>query len=108
MGQFFDSRGGGIQTQALGADPERRGDAEDLLMLRARDDVDREAAVQFFLSKGLDELYEALAERMRRQRKNGSPAGSIRDAETLTVRRRRQPPVEADEHQPGGVLLSGE
>ena len=55
-----------MKAQSLRADPERRGDVEDLLTLLARDDVDREAAEQHFRANGLDEIYRSLLERMRR------------------------------------------
>lgn len=56
-----------MKAQSLQADPERRGDVEDLLTLLARDDVDQEAAARRFEAHGLADLYRSLVERVRRR-----------------------------------------
>jgi hypothetical protein len=56
-----------MKAQSLHADPERRGDVEDLLTLLAREDVDQGTAARQFEANGLTDLYRSLLERMRRQ-----------------------------------------
>lgn len=56
-----------MKAQSLSADPERRGDVEDLLTLLARPDVDQQAAARQFEANGLMGLYRDLTERIRRR-----------------------------------------